>query len=68
MRDGELLKEGDMLYNPKLAQTFTTIANDPEAFYDPNSQLAKDIVADIAEYGESVHTCRIGTICNFIYV
>ena len=52
MRDGELLEEGDMLYNQKLADTLKIIADDPEAFYDPSSQLAQDIVADIAEYGE----------------
>ena len=52
MRDGRLLVEGDILYNHKLAETFRRIAADPEAFYNADSQLAKDIVADIEEYGE----------------
>ena len=50
--DGSLVTQGDILERPKMAVTLETIADDPEAFYDPDSQLAKDIVADIAEYGE----------------
>ena len=50
--DGTLVTEGDTLVRPKMAATLRTIADDPLAFYNPDSQLAKDIVADIAEYGE----------------
>jgi gamma-glutamyltranspeptidase len=51
--DGTLVTEGDTLLRPKLAQTLRTIAEDPNAYYNPDSQLAKDIVADIADYGIS---------------
>ena len=49
--NGDLVTEGDILLRPKMAATLRTIASDPEAFYNPTSQLAQDIVADIAEYG-----------------
>ena len=53
MKDnGELVSEGDVLLRPKMASTLRTIANDPNAFYDRTSQLARDIVADVQEYGE----------------
>ena len=51
--NGDLVTEGDILLRPKMAATLRTIASDPEAFYNPTSQLAQDIVADIAEYGTS---------------
>ena len=49
--DGTLVAEGNILLRPKMAVTLQRIADDPLAFYDPTSQLAQDIVADIAEYG-----------------
>jgi len=48
-KNGSLIQEGDLLKNPKLAQTFRLIAVDPMAFY--RGSLARDIVNDIAEYG-----------------
>ena len=47
--DGSLLKEGDILKMPKLANTLQKIAEDPFTFY--NGSLANDIVNDIAEEG-----------------
>lgn len=47
--DGTLMKEGDLLRNPKLGQTLRRIAANPDVFY--NGSLAQDIVDDIAEYG-----------------
>jgi gamma-glutamyltranspeptidase/glutathione hydrolase/leukotriene-C4 hydrolase len=47
--DGTLVKQGDLLLNPKLGQTLRRIAEDPNTFY--NGSLAQDIVDDIADYG-----------------
>ena len=49
--NGELVEEGDTLVRPKLARTLEIISEDPNAFYNPSSQLAQDIIADIQEYG-----------------
>ena len=49
--DGQLKVEGDRIYRPKLIDTLERIAEDPNSFYDTNSQLAQDIVADIADNG-----------------
>jgi len=48
-QDGSLVKEGDLLKNPKLAQTLLRIAEDPMSFY--NGSLAREIVNDINDYG-----------------
>ena len=50
--DGSLVQEGDILLRPKLARTLEIIADDPNAFYNPSSQLARDIIADIQDYGK----------------
>jgi len=47
--DGKLVKAGDIVKDPKLAQTLRRIAADPFTFY--NGSLAQDIVDDINEYG-----------------
>ena len=49
--DGTLVMEGDIITRPKLGNTLQTIADNPNSFYDPNSQLAQDIVADLQEHG-----------------
>lgn len=49
--DGSLKKEGEIVKRPKLANTLIQIANDPNSFYNRNSQLAKDIVQDIQDLG-----------------
>ncbi|OWF36580.1 gamma-glutamyltranspeptidase 1-like [Mizuhopecten yessoensis] len=47
---GELLKEGEVMYLPKLAATLEAIAREgPDAFY--NGSLTADIVKDIQEAG-----------------
>ncbi|XP_060080228.1 glutathione hydrolase 1 proenzyme-like [Ylistrum balloti] len=47
---GELLKEGEIMYLPKLGDTLETIAREgPDAFY--NGSLTADIVMDIQEAG-----------------
>lgn len=51
-KDGSLIQEGDLLRNPKLALTFSRIAEDPMAYY--KGSLARDIVDDIADYGGNV--------------
>ena len=51
MRNGELLKEGDIIKRPKMAKTLRRIAEDEFTFY--NGSLAQDIVKDIAEYGKN---------------
>ena len=51
MRNGELLKEGDIIKRPKMAKTLRRIAEDEFTFY--NGSLALDIVKDIAEYGKN---------------
>ena len=61
MGNGELLKEGDTGYRPKLAVTLQKIADNPEAFYDRNDQLAKDIAADIQDAGEHVNCYKPGS-------
>ena len=48
-KDGELKKQGELLYMPKLAKTLERIRDDPEGFY--NGSLAKDIVQDIKDGG-----------------
>jgi len=48
--DGTLVQAGDLLVNPRLAKTLRTIAEDPMSFY--TGQLARDIVADLQDYGE----------------
>ena len=66
--DGTLVAEGDILVRPKMAVTLQRIADDPLAFYDPTSQLAQDIVADIAEYGiifMLFHNC-MGTQAQYL--
>jgi len=50
--DGSLVKEGDLLKNPKLATTFRRIAEDPMTYY--KGALARDIVDDITDYGMCV--------------
>jgi len=47
--DGTLIREGDLLVNPKLGKTLRIIADDPQSFY--HGQLAEDIVADLKEHG-----------------
>ncbi|ELU09504.1 hypothetical protein CAPTEDRAFT_115649, partial [Capitella teleta] len=47
--DGTLVQEGDILKNPKLAQTLRRIAESPTSFY--NGSLAEDIVLDIRDAG-----------------
>ncbi|WAR01346.1 GGT1-like protein [Mya arenaria] len=47
--NGELLKEGDTIRLPKLAETMRKISQDPFTFY--NGTLAKDIVKDIQDEG-----------------
>lgn len=47
--DNTLVKEGDLLKNPKLAKTFRRIAADPFTFY--NGTLAEDIIEDLREHG-----------------
>ena len=54
MKDGKPLKEGDTAIRPKLANTLEKIANNAMAFYDPNNQLAKDIIADTEEAGTGI--------------
>ena len=53
--DGSLKKTGDIIERPKLARTLSIIADDPLAFYNTSSQLAHDIIEDIAEYGSSFY-------------
>ena len=48
-KDGELKKQGEILYMPKFAKTLERIRSDPEGFY--NGELAKDIVQDIQDGG-----------------
>ena len=48
-QDGSLVKEGDLLKNPKLARTLCRIAKDPMSFY--NGRLAREIVDDINDRG-----------------
>jgi gamma-glutamyltranspeptidase / glutathione hydrolase / leukotriene-C4 hydrolase len=50
--DGTLLKEGDLMTNPKLGMTLRRVADNPHAFY--NGSLAQDIVDDIAEYNGNI--------------
>ena len=50
--DGSLKKKGDVLKNPKIADTLERIADDPFTFY--NGSLAEDIVEDIKEQGTQV--------------
>lgn len=58
---GDLLREGELLKLPKLADTLERIANNPFTFY--NGTLAEDIVNDITEQGKTcnswlpIHTC-----------
>lgn len=47
--DNTLVKEGDVLKDPKLAKTFRRIADDPFTFY--NGTLAEDIIKDLREHG-----------------
>ena len=53
--DGSPVSEGDIIKRPKFAKTLEIISRDPDAFYNPESQLAKDIVADIQE--QSMYLC-----------
>ena len=46
--DGSLKKSGQIAKNPELAESLQKIADDADAFY--KGQLAKDIIADIADY------------------
>ncbi len=48
--DGSLIQEGDILQNPKLGETLSRIAEDPDTFY--RGSLAEDMVADMEEYGK----------------
>ena len=48
-QDGSLVKEGDLLKNPKLARTLRRIAEDPMSFY--NGSLAREIIDDINDRG-----------------
>lgn len=52
MRNGDPVKEGDIIRRPKLAATLQKIAESPMDFYDPRSQLAQDIAADIQDRGQ----------------
>lgn len=36
-----------------MGKTLEIISEDPTAFYNPNSQLAKDIIADLQEQGNN---------------
>ena len=47
--DGDLIVEGDVITDPKLAVTMQRIADDPMSFY--TGTLANDIIADLEEYG-----------------
>ena len=47
--DGSVVEAGDVVKNPKLAQTFRRVAADPFTFY--NGSLAQDIIDDITEVG-----------------
>ena len=47
--DGSLMREGDTLKDPLLANTLSRIAKDPMEFYQGG--LAKEIIADIQEAG-----------------
>lgn len=49
MRDGELLKEGDVVVRENYARTLETIMNDPESFY--TGDLADRIVEAVREKG-----------------
>ena len=60
--DGTLIEEGDIITRPKLARTLSIIADDPTAYYDPSKQLARDIVADIQEAGNTVTFRSFGFI------
>ena len=47
--DGNWIKAGEILKNPKLAKTLEKIRDDPEGFY--NGDLAKRVVEDIQNEG-----------------
>ncbi|XP_053389957.1 glutathione hydrolase 1 proenzyme-like [Mercenaria mercenaria] len=46
---GDLYKEGDVMYRPRLARTLEIIADDPHSFY--NGSLAENITQDIRDAG-----------------
>lgn len=55
MRDGKLLKEGDTLFRPKLANTLERIANNgADEFY--NSSLSAIIAKEIQDNGGIITT------------